>query len=101
MFTFSVVWCSHTLHLEKSVATPDYMETLDDCGCVYTQFMEKKYNLLFQALQASTSLRTHRQKEERSYTKKTISTHNWRATKELAMFEGVQSLSRPIISKIY
>ena len=35
----------------------------------------------------------HGQKEEESYTKKTISTYNWRVTKELAIFEGAQGLS--------
>ena len=48
-----------------------------------------------------TTLCKHGQKEEEAYTKKTISTHNWRVAKELAVFEGAQSFSHPIISKIY
>ena len=54
---------------------------------------EKQCNLLFGALQASKSLCKHGQKEE-AYTKKTISTHNWRVSKELAVFEGAQSFSQ-------
>ena len=67
---------------------------------LYTPY-EKQCNLLFGVLPASTSLCKHGQKEEEAYTKKTISTHNWRVTKELAVFEGVQSFSHPIESKIY
>ena len=52
-------------------------------------------------MQASTSLCKHGQNEEEAYTKKTISTHSWRVSKELAVFEGAQSFSHPIISKIY
>ena len=48
--------------------------------------------LLFCALQASASLCKHGQKKE-AYTKKTISTHNWRVSKELAVFEGAYSFS--------
>ena len=67
---------------------------------LYTPY-EKQYNLLFGALQASTSLCKHGQKEEEAYTKKTISTHNWKVSKELAVFEGAHSFSHPIILNIY
>ena len=62
---------------------------------LYTPY-EKQCNLLFGALQAFVNS----QKEE-AYTKKTISTHNWRVSKELAVFEDAHSFSHPIISKIY
>ena len=39
----------------------------------------------------------HDQKEEEAYTKKTISTHNCRVAKELAVFEGAQSFSLSLI----
>ena len=47
----------------------------------------------------NTTCCKHGQKEE-AYTKKTISTHNWRVSKELAVFEGAHSFSHPIW-KIY
>ena len=59
---------------------------------LYTHY-EKQCNLLFGTLQASTSLCKHSQKAEEAHTKNTISTHNWRVSKELAVFEGAQSFS--------
>ena len=61
----------------------------------------KTMQLVIWRMQASTSLCKHGQKEEEAYTKKTISTHNWRVSKELAVFQGAQSFSHPIISKLY